>query len=346
MKQLLAAIGVLGSCILIFSTTPVFTQNTTIATPNDTFNDKVELKTPQPRIGIPGLQLTPIGENIDEEEGVIYVSFLGEYIAAVYKYAVTIASLVAVIMVIVAGFQWTASGGSPEMITSAKKRLVGAVTGLILAVGSYVILYAINPELVQFRSLRVKYVESLPFVDSHGVEDDSVQGQVATSFDAPEGGNIIGPGILKVPANLKDPIENVAEELEKTGRGIYIAASFRTVAMQKTLIERNCQNPPGSATCNPKPNRAQTCILKDNNPANCPHTTGQALDIWATEGSEQCVRQETCLKSLFQCQNNPCQKQLIDEMNLEGFCVSDAEPWHFEKPKMSSDCHGEEKASS
>src|SRR3989338_3420457 len=127
-----------------------------------------------------------------------------------YKYAVAIASIVAVIMIIVSGFMWTASGGNPEMITSAKKRILGAVTGLILITGSYTILYAVNPELVQFRALRVQYVKPQPLVELHGAEDDSITGGiVATEFELPDGSNIIGPGRSKVPEPLTDDIEDV-----------------------------------------------------------------------------------------------------------------------------------------
>lgn len=149
------------------ATLPVDTDTTGVGVPFvDVVPDSVELKTPQPRIGIPGLQFTPINQNADE--GVLYVSSLGEYIAAVYRYAVAIASLVAAVMIIVAGFQWTASGGSADAITSAKKRIVGAVTGLVLALGSYTILYAVNPELVQFRSLRVQFVKPIPLESTEG----------------------------------------------------------------------------------------------------------------------------------------------------------------------------------
>src|SRR3989338_3513389 len=274
----------IAAIALFFFVSPVLAQNTTIRSgDNEGFFDDVtaELKTPQPRIGIPGLSFSQV--IIDKEGGYIYVSTLGEYIAAMYKYAVAIASIVAVVMIIVSGFMWTASGGNPEMITSAKKRILGAVTGLILIAGSYTILYAVNPELVQFRALRVQYVKPQPLVELHGPEDDVVNGgTVETTFKLPKGNNIEGPGRSKVPSTLSDDIEDAAEELLKQGYGIHIASSFRSVDNQINEIRKNCKNPPGSNKCDPKQGGTQTCILKDMNPANCQHTTGKALDIWAT----------------------------------------------------------------
>lgn len=76
---------------------------------------------------------------------------LGDFLQQMYRYAIVIAGLLAVIMLIVAGAQWITSGGNAEAITSAKKRIGGALMGLFLAYMSYFILNAINPALVQFR---------------------------------------------------------------------------------------------------------------------------------------------------------------------------------------------------
>lgn len=128
------------------------------------------LKKPEPRITIPGLKFSDA--SIDklkdsQEEGPVYLNFpfLGEYITVVYKYAIVIMSILSVAMIIVSGFQWIVPDSSGENISSAKKRIAGAVTGLILAVGSYTILYTINPELVQFRSIRVRYIAADQHVD-------------------------------------------------------------------------------------------------------------------------------------------------------------------------------------
>ncbi len=126
---------------------------------------------PTNRITIPGLQYSDIKQVDSGDTTYLYIPFIGEYLSTVYKYLIIFAGIVAVIVIIVAGIQWTASGGNSSTIESAKNRITGALTGLGLAVGSYVILYAINPELVSFRSLKVQYIkgesiESLEFLSS------------------------------------------------------------------------------------------------------------------------------------------------------------------------------------
>ena len=78
-------------------------------------------------------------------------SNVGEFIVLMYKYLLTIVSIVAVVMIIIAGAQWVTSAGNSEAITSAKKRIGGAIIGLFIAYMSYFILNTINPALVNLR---------------------------------------------------------------------------------------------------------------------------------------------------------------------------------------------------
>ncbi len=78
-------------------------------------------------------------------------SNIGEFILLMYKYLLTIASIVAVVVIIIAGAQWVTSGGNSEAISSAKKRIGGAVIGLFIAYMSYFVLNTINPALVNLR---------------------------------------------------------------------------------------------------------------------------------------------------------------------------------------------------
>lgn len=76
---------------------------------------------------------------------------VGDFLKTNYNLALSIISIVAVIMIIIAGIQWVSSGGNSEMITSAKKRISGAVIGMFIAFFSYIILNTINPALVNLR---------------------------------------------------------------------------------------------------------------------------------------------------------------------------------------------------
>ncbi|MEK7644655.1 MAG: hypothetical protein AAB390_05130, partial [Patescibacteria group bacterium] len=76
---------------------------------------------------------------------------IGEFIKFMYRYSMWAATILAVMLVIISGVQWTASGGNSDMIGSAKKRIAGAVSGLILLAFAYTVLNTINPFLVNLR---------------------------------------------------------------------------------------------------------------------------------------------------------------------------------------------------
>lgn len=86
---------------------------------------------------------------------------IGDYIVEVYNYALRIAAILAVIMIIIAGVQYVTSGGNSEMISSAKKRITGALIGLFIAYTSYFILNSINPALVSLRLPQIYMIRSV-----------------------------------------------------------------------------------------------------------------------------------------------------------------------------------------
>ncbi|MFH1286420.1 MAG: hypothetical protein ABII02_01575 [Candidatus Magasanikbacteria bacterium] len=129
------------------------------------------LDKPQLSINIPGVKFTDMADLTKKwEEGrrYVYVPFIGEYFKAVYQYIIIAASVISVVVLIVAGTRWTLSGGSTEVIMESKKQIVGAIIGLVIALTSYTLLYTINPELVQFRSLRIQDLGAKP---NEGLDD-------------------------------------------------------------------------------------------------------------------------------------------------------------------------------
>jgi len=84
---------------------------------------------------------------------------IGEYIKAIYKYAIGIVGILAAVVLMIGGVIWLTAGGSAERIGKAKEYIGGALTGLILALCSFMILATINPALVEFRITEIKTVD-------------------------------------------------------------------------------------------------------------------------------------------------------------------------------------------
>jgi len=88
----------------------------------------------------------PIGEG---GASLTEVTNAGVYIKGAFNLAIGIAAALAIIMIIIGGIQYMGSeslGGK----SAGRKRINDAVLGLLLALGSYLILFTINPSLVDF----------------------------------------------------------------------------------------------------------------------------------------------------------------------------------------------------
>ncbi|PIY93342.1 MAG: hypothetical protein COY69_02095, partial [Candidatus Magasanikbacteria bacterium CG_4_10_14_0_8_um_filter_32_14] len=95
----------------------------------------------------------PAGETVTSISfgGRTKFSNIGEFIKFIYQYAFIIGSVIAVMVIIVAGVMYIFSGGNSDTVGQAKKKIYGAITGLVLMALSFTILKTINPYLVELR---------------------------------------------------------------------------------------------------------------------------------------------------------------------------------------------------
>ncbi len=97
----------------------------------------------------------------DEDNEVGAVTGFPVYLAILYTYFVSAAGIVAVVMIAYGGYQWMIAGGNAEKISQAKSTIQGAIAGLVLALGSYVLLGLINSKLVTMKDLRVDRIKPI-----------------------------------------------------------------------------------------------------------------------------------------------------------------------------------------
>jgi ABC-type dipeptide/oligopeptide/nickel transport system permease subunit len=76
---------------------------------------------------------------------------LGDYLAAAFRVGIYLAAILTVIMLIIGGIQYMTAGGDPGKVGNAKDRIKNAVFGLLLVLASYLIVYTINPDLVNLQ---------------------------------------------------------------------------------------------------------------------------------------------------------------------------------------------------
>jgi hypothetical protein len=76
------------------------------------------------------------------------------YVGYLYKFGIAAVGIAALFMIIVGGFMYITSAGNNAKMESAKGVITDAIVGLILALSAYLILYTINPELVNIRPIK------------------------------------------------------------------------------------------------------------------------------------------------------------------------------------------------
>ena len=77
---------------------------------------------------------------------------LEEYLTWAFRFVLALAGFLAVMMIVIGGVEYIISGASEAMRGEAKKRIENAIWGLVMALVSYLVLYTINPSLVNFES--------------------------------------------------------------------------------------------------------------------------------------------------------------------------------------------------
>ena len=73
------------------------------------------------------------------------------YIQAVYKFGVWTVGIAALFMIMFGGYTYLLSAGNAASAGNAKKYITDAIIGIVMAFTAYLLLYVINPDLLQIK---------------------------------------------------------------------------------------------------------------------------------------------------------------------------------------------------
>ena len=308
-----------------------------------------------PRLGIdiPGFN-SDISQVKCDSEGNIINNLLGLYVSAVYKWLLGAGALIAVVMLMIAGVEWMLARGSANGISSAKKRIEGAMFGLALLFFAYTLAYWIDPGTVQFNSLVIHSVEQseLPPLGETEVENPNLSAPITGDLIAVDDPNIlVSKNDIRISNSIYEPLKIAAASLKASNnQKIKISSGVRTAEHQLEVYYNKCiesgQIKCSVAVCLPIPTvsrgtlvadarneqwTSQTWMAKTSSLANanlCPHTREVAVDAWCEGGNFG--------NYIF---DTDCQAALTLAMEQAGFCRLAVEPWHFElNPTSSTSC--------
>lgn len=86
---------------------------------------------------------------------------LAQYISFLFKFGLGVAGLLALAMIIFGAIQYTTSAGNVARQQDAKDRITNAIYGVVLLLGSYLLLYTINPTLVSLKNPEIDKIGAL-----------------------------------------------------------------------------------------------------------------------------------------------------------------------------------------
>ncbi len=279
-----------------------------------------------PQVSIPGsvmlggkefsVKTCEPGQKISECGILVDGSTAQKYFAVFYRFFVAALMVVAVVMVMWGGFKRIMAAGSPETIKSANDTILGAISGIVIALLSYSLLSLVNPELVSLKSLDVYNVKREDFTLEPEEPVTATSVPPADFVAISEHSNLYQDlDTKKYPYLRADTLAKLMAAADLAGQqNIIIELNYaaRSLDEQKRLYDKNCSN----GNCNPP-----TCNPM-NNINRCPHTTGAAVDVTCKGKSS----------------TDECQTKLEAILLQVGFCRLTSEAWHFEYPKFSSKC--------
>ncbi len=158
------------------------------ATPEEAAEAKETIKpliSPKLNVEIPGFSFSKAVFSKGGESGLIqpagvstvtedYVetTFIADYVTAMYRYLISISTIIAIIMIMIGGLQYVLAAGSGD-VGKAKTRIKNAIIGLVLLLSVYTILYLVNPQLTLLKPIRLNNITAVHVGGANAAETKS-----------------------------------------------------------------------------------------------------------------------------------------------------------------------------
>ncbi len=149
-------------------------------------NTGTNITSPDLNVKIPGLVFATKGI---QQGDYLLIPFFAQYVAAAYKFLITVSAIAAAIMIVYGGFLYVV-GATGAKVRQGKGIIVDALIGLVLVMGAYVILSTVNPATLELGAIKVPLIKPDP------------QSYMGGRFDAP--GTLSELGVARGTGSGKD----------------------------------------------------------------------------------------------------------------------------------------------
>lgn len=304
---------------------------------------------PELQINLPGLLFSDqnkIASGTDGEKTFFYVPWIGEYINWLYNYSIGIIALLAVIAIMIGGFYWLLAGGNASRVSEAKSWINAALSGLALALTSYLLLFTINSQLVSLPSIKMMLIKKIdieiPVFDGGSESADNSVNIPFLSADCMDPcvppstllsiNNTI-PGLsctakdCRVNLMVHQKLVIASQKARALGRQLIVTSANRSCAQQQALWLEYGENPKRVAR--------PSC--------RSPHLSGSAVDITLAINNRISINRPY---KIYPNDRQPYNQGDTSEVTLlkrimieSGFVRYCREWWHFQVTPAAMPCY-------
>lgn len=282
---------------------------------------------PEMQIEIPKLKLSEVYcDNNPDGSYYCEIPWIGEYIVGVYDYALSIAGILAAVVLMAGGILWTVSGGDASKLTQAKEIMTGAIVGLLILAASYLLLNRLNPDFTTFEPIRIGYVGQTFLENSSDSEANKTQGA------CPQEDNLINYSALglNVSSSASDPrltsetiqgLKDAIKEADNMGVKLHITSAFRSYATQETLWKEALR------VYKNEQEAKKYCAKPDPNSCSS-HLAGTTIDV-CISGSSSCSHMgyKSAAYSTYSDDDVTKLQTIMQNAGWKRYC---GEWWHFQ----------------
>jgi len=283
---------------------------------------KADFTRPEFQIPIDTITLTQANCSGPDNSGQCEIPWIAEYIKGIYQYGLGIGGILAAIVLMAGGVLWLISAGDVSRISQAKDLIIGSITGLIILLGTYLILTQINPKLTNLKAISVKMIERIVIQPIKNGSDSSLNtsDKCADNNDLVDISNIVSTSAQTpmLTAIGKEGLTKAIDEAKKQGVELYVTSAFRTAAHQQQLWDNALAKYNNDATV------AAKYVAR---PGSCGgHRSGQAIDV-CIKGTTSCHKMGRAAVANYSDEDVVKLKAI---METAGWKVYSGEWWHFQ----------------
>ncbi len=240
-----------------------------------------------------------------------------------FEIGIGVAGVLGVVMLVIYGFRYAANDNNINTFSVLKQRIYNVILGLLLLLGTFVILNTINPDLLilspEIRSVTLdidEYGDGFdPFEDDGGAVSTTPPPKGLKTTECTEGFESVGYNEV-ICKSIASKVKKILTDAKAAGVPLGIKDGYRSEAEQIFLRNRNCKCGNNKDCIYNKPTKQ--CRPETAKPGRSNHQSGVAIDFMCNGG--KVYRNGSCFKWLNTNASKPEYGPLYNLPN---------EPWHW-----------------